>query len=438
MQVSVEAPSKTQRRVTVVVPVEKLDQAFDAQIAKLSKTAKINGFRPGKIPLDVIKQRFGDAARQEALGDVIQSSLYSAMDQEKLNPVGTPKVEPKALLAGQPLEYVATFEVLPAIEQIKFDLEKLEKLVAIIEEVDVEKVINHLREQHTTWKKVDRAAQIKDQAIIDFRGTIDGTAFPGGEAHEYPIIIGSNTMIPGFEEGVIGANAGEDRVVKVTFPVDYFAKEVAGKEAEFAIKIIRVMQSDVPALDETFIKKLGVKSASEKDLRTEIRKNLERELDRLIKMKLKTQVFDILLEQNPVEVPAALVEREASRIHDELHPQHKGHQDHGHSDAEMAMFNQAAARNVSLGLLVGEFVKQNKLAPSPERIQAFIEAISSSYESPSEVIKYYASNKRALAEVEMQVLEEQVMEKLLQGVPINEKVLSYNDLVASVQNQNVN
>lgn len=428
MQVTVEAPSKIQRRVTIVVPIEKVDQAYDQRITKISKTAKLNGFRPGKIPLDVVKQRFGDSARQEALSEVIQSSLYSAMDQEKLSPVGVPMVEPKTVLAGQPLEFVATFEILPQIEKVLFDLSSLEKQVATIQTEDVSKVIEHLQNQHTTWQKVDREVQEKDQAVIDFRGTIDGVAFAGGEAHDYPIVIGSKTMIPGFEEGVLGAKAGEERVVKVTFPENYFAKEVAGKEAEFAIKVIKVMEPKVPELNENFVKKLGVKSASLEDLRSEIRNNLERELDRMIKAKLKGQVFDKLLEQNPVELPKALIEREAKRIHDELHPHHKGH-DHGHTEAEMATFNEAAQRNVALGLLVGEYVKQHNISISKERIDAYIHAISAVYENPEEVGKWYANNKQALAEVQMQVLEELVVEKLLEGVQVTEKMLSYNELI---------
>lgn len=432
MQVSVEAPSKIQRRVTVVVPAEKLDQAYDQRIIKLSKTAKVNGFRTGKVPLEVIKQRFGDSARQEALGDVIQSSLYSAMDQEKLSPVGVPTVEPKSIVPGQPLEFVATFEVFPQIEAVNFELKNLEKQVATITDDDVKKVIEHLREQHTTWKIVERPAQDKDQAVIDFRGMIDGVVFSGGEAHDYPVVIGSKTMIPGFEEGILGAIAGEERIVKVNFPEAYFAKEVAGKEAQFTIKVIKIMQPELPALDEAFIKKLGIKTASVDELHVEIRKNLERELERHIQMKLKVQVFDVLLDQNALEIPKSLIEREANRIHNELHPHHQGH-DHGHSAEEMATFNAAATRNVSLGLLVGEYVKQHNIIPNKDRIQAFIDTVAAAYENPAEVSEWYSKNKKALAEIEMQVLEEQVIEKLLEGVQVTEKMLSYSELVSANQ-----
>ena len=240
MQVSVEAPSKLERRLTVVVPVETLNQAYDKRIASLAKNAKIAGFRPGKAPLNVIKQRYGDTARQEALSEVIQSSLYAAIDQEKLNPVGVPSVLPKMIVEDQPLEFVATFEVLPEVENFSFKLSNIEKEIATITDADVEKVVDHLRSQHTTWKKVDRAAQDKDQVVIDFRGSIDGVTFAGGDAHDYPIVLGSKTMIPGFEEGIIGMKAGEDKVVKITFPENYFSKEVAGKVAEFALKAINI------------------------------------------------------------------------------------------------------------------------------------------------------------------------------------------------------
>jgi trigger factor len=432
MQVTVESPTKIQRRITIIVPVETFDQAYDRHLIKLSKTAKINGFRAGKIPLDVIKQRFGDSARQEALSDVIQTSLYTAINQEKLNPVGTPTVEPKNIELGQPLEFVATFEVLPEIGAIQFAVDTLEKQTAIVQEADVTKVIEHLRQQQTKWKKVERAAQDKDQVVIDFKGTIDGVPFSGGEAHDYTITLGSKTMLPGFEEGIIGAGAGEAVTIKVPFPENYFAKEVAGKNAEFAIKVIKVLEADLPALDEPFIKTLGVKSGTLEDLRAEIQKNLERELERVVKLKVKSQVFDKLIEQNTVEIPQALVEREAQRIHDELHPHHKGHA-HGHSDAEMAVFNQAANRNVILGLLVGEYVKQNNIVPSKDRIEAHINLVAAAYENPAEVTEWYASNKKARAEVEMQVLEEQVVEKLLDGVKLTEKQLSYGEIMNNAQ-----
>src|SRR3990167_10396335 len=428
MQVSVESPSKLERRLTVVVPVEQIDQAYDKRIIKFSKTAKVDGFRPGKIPVEYIKQRFGEAARQEALSEVIQSSLYEAINQEKLNPVSTPRVEPKTIVPGQPVEFIATFEVLPEVGAVNFELKKLEKQVATITDADIEKVLTHLSQQHILWETVDRPAQEKDQAVIDFRGSIEGKVFAGGEAHDYPIVIGSKTMIPGFEEGLLGLKTGDEKTLHVTFPDNYHVKEFAGKAAEFAVKVIKLSAPKMPEMTADFIKKLGIKSGNLEELRTEIRKNLERELERLIKAKLKNKVFDQLIAQNTVDIPNALIEREAGRIHDEVHPHHAG-QKHSHSADEMSQFNDAAKRNVTLGLLVGEIVKKHKLSPNKDRVQAFIANLSVAYENPAEVASWYAANKRAYAEIEMQVLEDQVMEKLLENVQLTEKMLSYNELI---------
>lgn len=429
MQVSVESPSKLQRRLTITVPVAQLDEAFDKRIAKLAKTAKVKGFRPGNVPVTHIKQLYGDTARQEALSEVIQSSLYAAIQQENLNPVSTPTVEPKNITPGQPIEYIAMFEILPEVGAVNFKVSTLEKNVSSVEESDIDKVVERLSEQYTTWKTVERAAKEKDQVVIDFRGAIDGKVFAGGEAHDYPIVLGSKSMIPGFEEGLIGVKAGEERVVNVTFPADYFAKEVAGKVATFTIHAHKVSEPVVAQLDATLIKKFGIESGDLNELRTEIRKNLGREVDRLMVSKLKAKVFDILLEQNKVEIPKSMIEQESKRIHDQMHPHH-GH-DHNHSPEEMAQFDEAALRNVTIGLLIGEYVKQHKISPDKDRVHAHITKMAAAYEDPKEVIKWYASDRRRLAEVEMLILEDQVVEKLLEGVTVIEKKLSYADLIKS-------
>lgn len=427
MQVSVESPSKLERRLNIVVPANQLDAAFDQRIAKLAKTANVKGFRRGNVPVTHIKKLYGDTARQEALSEVIQSSLYAAIEQENLHPVTTPRIEPKAIEAGKPLEFAATFEVLPEIEKVNFSTDSVDKEVSKIEAADVEKVIERLCEQHIVWNEVNRPAQEKDQVVIDFRGSIDGKVFPGGEAHEYPIILGSKSMIPGFEEGIIGMKKGEEKTIHITFPADYFAKEVAGKVAEFAITAHRVSEPKAPTLDESLVKKFGVKSGDANELRNEIKKNLDREVERLTSSRLKAKVFDLLITQNAIEVPQAMIEQEAKRIHDEMHPHH-GH-DHHHSDAEMAEFNEAAKRNVILGLLIGQYVKQENLKPDTKRVEEQLNKLAAAYEKPSEVVKWYAGDKRRMAEIEMLVLEDQVIEKLLEGVAINEKILNYSELM---------
>ncbi|MBV8803049.1 MAG: trigger factor [Gammaproteobacteria bacterium] len=428
MQVSVEATSKLERRITIIVPSETLERAFDNRINTLSKTVKLNGFRAGKVPLKHVKERYGNNARQEALSEVIQSSLTAAISQEKLNPVEVPKVTPTSILPGKPLEFVATFEVMPEVEEVNFHMTSIEKQTAVITDSDIDTVLSHLRTQNTTWHKVERPAQDKDQVILDFRGSIDGKAFEGGEAHDYPIIIGSKSMIPGFEEGLVGIKAGEEKIIPVTFPENYFAKDFAGKAAEFTITAITISEPVIPELNDAFVKKLGVKSGNLADLCSEIRKNLERELDRVVKAKLKKQIFDHLIENNSIDIPKSLIEREAKRIHDQLHPHHAG-QEHSHTDSEMAQFNEAAKRNILLGLFVAHIIKTKNIVLDKARLEAHIMQLSSVYQNPAEIAKWYKSNKQARAEAEMQVLEDQVTEKLLENLQITEKLLTYNELI---------
>lgn len=428
MQVSVESPTTLERRVTIVVPTEKIDQAFESRISKLGKTAKVNGYRTGKVPLNVIRQRYGDSARQEALSEVIQSSLYAAIQQEKLQPVDVPTVEPKNIVAGQPLEFVARFEVMPALNDVNFSVPHLEKRVATIAEKDVEQVLQRLREQHVKWRAVDRIAQEKDQVIIDFSGAVEGKLFDNGQATDYPIILGSKMMIPGFEEGLMGMKAGEEKVVPVIFPANYFAKEVAGKTADFTMKVHKVLAPEYPEQNESFIKKVGIKSGKIEDLRTEVKINLERELARVIRAKFKTEVFQKLMEQNTVDIPRSLIEREAKRVHDQVHP-HRPGEHHDHTAEEMAGFTEVAKRNVAIGLLVAALVKKYQITLDKDRVQDLISSLASAYDKPEDVFVWYKQDKRRMAEVEMQVLEEQVLEKILEDIRVNEKVVSYTELM---------
>jgi trigger factor len=429
MQVSVETISKIGRKMTIVVPSEKVDQEFDKRILKIAQTASLKGFRPGKVPLDYVKQRFSDVAREEALSEVIKSSLYGALAQEKLNPIGVPTVEPKTMLAGQPLEFVATFEVLPEVTQVNFKLDKIDKEITTVSAAEVDKVIDKIREQHTKWNVVDRAAQDHDQVLIDFTGMLNGQPFPGGAAKDYPLVLGNKSMIPGFEEGILGAKVGEERTIKVTFPEQYHAKDIAGKDAEFIIKVKQVYQPELPTLDDEFIKRLGVKSGNLEEFKNEIRKNLDREVVRLTKTKLKSELFKLLLEQNPLEIPKALIEREAQRIHDQVHPHHG--KEHHHTQAEMAAFEKMGEQNVMLSLLVTVLVKQHNLVADPAKVNQLLADLAGAYEKPEEMIAHFRKDKQRYAQFEAEVVEDLLVEKLLQDVAVNEKMMGYEEFVNS-------
>jgi len=425
MQVSVESLGALERRITVTVPAELFEQAFEKRIANIAKQAKIDGFRPGKAPLHHVKQRYGTTAKEEALGEIIQSSLQNAIVQQNMRPAGPPTVEPKPIVAGQPLEFVAIFEEYPNLDGVSVELNRIEKEIATVTEADVDYALEEIRKQQANWVPVGRAAQNNDRVVIDFKGSIDGVAFAGGEAHDFPVVLGSKRMIPGFEDGIVGMTVGEEKNIPVTFPENYHAKDLAGKAAEFAIKVISISEPKLPELDAAFLKKLGVKEESVEALRQEIRKNLERELDRVIKAKIKNQVFMHVYDRNPIEVPKALIEREANRLHDELHHHHDHHD---HSEAEMNGFREAGRKNVALALLVGALIRKLGVTVDDAKIQDRLASIASSYEDPAAVIQWYNSTPRALEEVQMQLVEDLLVDKLLESAEVVEKTLTYREL----------
>lgn len=425
MQVSVEKINNVERRVTVVVPANQVEAAYSKQIETFTKKANIKGFRPGKAPQNVIEQRFGEDARREALNEVIQNSLYAALTEQKLNPVSTPTVEPKSLLANQPLEYVATIEVLPEIEKVNFKLEKLEKLIVDIADADVDRVIDQLKKQYTKWNPVDRPVKETDRAVIDYYPIVDGKEELEKKAENFPLEIGSKTMLPGFEEGLLGAKIGDEKRLQLTFPDDFHVQEQAGKQVEFVITVKNVYEAESPNIDQKFIKQLGVKGGDEADLRKQIRDSLELERDRLVSEKVKEQVFNNILEQNPLEVPKSMVEREAKSIHDEIYPQQHDH--HNHSGEEMTAFAEIAKKRVALGLLIAEYAKQIELKADKERVENRIKEIASVYEKPEQVVEWLSSQERR-AGIESQVMEDQVVDKLLEGIPVNDKKMSYAEL----------
>lgn len=425
MQVSVEKINSVERRLTITVPAEQITAAYAKQLELFANKANIKGFRPGKAPKEMILQRFGDDARKEAIGQVIESALYSAIAQNKLSPVSTPRVEPKTLIANQPLEFTASFEVLPELEAINFNMPSIEKLNVEVVDADIERVVSQLQKQYAKWQVVDRAAKENDRVVIDYYAIFEGNSDADNKIENFPLEIGSKAMMPGFEEGVIGIKAGEERSIHLTFPKNAENNQNAGKPIEFVVAAKQVFEASIPEMNKEMIQKLGVKSGDLADLQKQIRQSLEQERDRLVKEKLKEQVFNALLEQNPIEVPKALVDREAKKIHDEVHPHDHDH--HQHSAEEMGMFNEVAKKRVMLGLLIGEYTKQAKITVDNARIEARIAEIASAYENPQEVIEWLATEERR-RNISSQVAEDMVLEKFMEGVTQNEKVMTYADL----------
>ncbi|MCD5973814.1 MULTISPECIES: trigger factor [Pseudomonas syringae group] len=431
MQVSVENTSALERRMTIGVPAERIETEVNKRLQQTARKAKIPGFRPGKVPMSVIRQRYEDGARQEALGDLIQATFYEAVVEQKLNPAGAPAVEPKTFEKGKDLEYIATFEVFPEFTVAGFDSIAVERLSADVADADLDNMLEILRKQNVRFEVADRAAQNEDQLNIDFVGKVDGEVFAGGSATGTQLVLGSGRMIPGFEDGLVGAKAGEERVLNLTFPEDYQNLELAGKAAEFTVTVNTVSEPKLPELNEEFFKQFGIKETGIDGFRTEVRKNMERELRQAIKSKVKNQVMDGLLAANPIEVPKALLENEVNRLRVQAVQQFGGNIKPDQLPAEL--FEEQAKRRVELGLIVAEVVKQFDLKPDDTRVREMIQEMASAYQEPEQVVAWYYKNEQQMNEVRSVVLEEQVVDTVLQKASVTEKSVSYEEAVKPVE-----
>jgi trigger factor len=431
MQVSVENTSTLERRMTIGVPAERIETEVNKRLQQTARKAKIPGFRPGKVPMSVIRQRYEDGARQDALGDLIQATFYEAVVEQKLNPAGAPSVEPKSFEKGKDLEYVATFEVFPEFTVAGFESVAVERLSADVADSDLDNMLEILRKQNVRFEETDRAAQNEDQLNIDFAGKIDGEEFAGGSATGTQLVLGSARMIPGFEDALVGAKAGEKRVLTLTFPEDYQNLELAGKPVEFDVTVNTVSEPKLPELNETFFNQFGIKETGIEGFRTEVRKNMERELRQAIKSKVKNQVMDGLLAANPIEVPKALLENEVNRLRVQAVQQFGGNIKPDQLPAEL--FEEQAKRRVELGLIVAEVVKQFDLKPDEDRVRELIKEMASAYQEPEQVVSWYYKNEQQMNEVRSVVLEEQVVDTVLQKASVTDKAVSYEEAVKPVE-----
>lgn len=428
MQVSVETTSPIERRMTIGVPAEKVDREVDQRLQKTAKTVRINGFRPGKVPVHVVKKRYGQAVRQEVIGEVMRDAYVEALTQEKENPIGYPRFEPKNLEEGKDLEFVAIFEVYPELEITNFSDIKLEKLEAEIKEKDIKEMIEVLRKQHGTMKSVKRKSKKKDVLTVDFVGYMDGEAFQGGTGKNQKITLGSGQMIPGFEDGLVGAKAGESVVLELTFPEDYSNESLAGKPVKFEVDVTAVEEVVLPEMDEEFFSKYGVNCKTEEDFKAEVVKNMERELNNAISNKLKQQLVKALVETNEVVVPSSMLEQEINRMKQEAVRQFGGGQQLDPSKLPSELFKDQAETRVKTGLIFAAIVKGNDLKAEADKVDAKIQELASAYESPEEVIEFYAQPDNR-AQVDAAVLEDSVVELVCSKAKVKKVKASYEDAV---------
>lgn len=431
MQVSIETTSGLERRLTVGVPAEQVENEVEKRLKQAAQNVRINGFRKGKVPMNVVKQRYGQGVRQEVVGDVISRSFYEAVQKENVKPAGQPSIEAKQLAAGKDLEYVATFEVYPTVALGEFNGYEITRVKAEVTEADIDNMVEVLRKHQATWKVVDRAAALEDQVNINFTGTKDGVEFAGGKAENQNLVLGSKTMIPGFEDGIVGLKAGEEKVIQVTFPEDYQAEELKGAAVEFTIKVNTVSEIELPELKKEFFIKFGVEKGGEKQFRKEVKSNMDRELANAIKNKTKTQVMNALLASHSPELPKALVASEIDVLRNQMLQRFGGQQQNFDVKSILpdSMFSEEAERRVALGLIVGEVVKSSKLKPDAKLVKGMIEEIASTYQDPQEVVDYYASNRELTAGIESAVLEDQVVEHILSQAKVTDEESSYDDVI---------
>jgi trigger factor len=429
MQVSVEETGSLERRMNVAVPEERIDQEVQSRLQRLSRTAKVKGFRPGKVPMKVIAQQYGKQVRDEVVGEVIQSTYFEAINQEKLQPAGMPSIEPKTMAKGEGLEYTATFEVMPEVKLADIAGAKMEKVSAEVTDEDLEKMLENLRQQRASWKEVKRKAKKGDRLNIDFKGTIEGEEFSGNSGENVPITLGSGRMIDGFEKGLTGAKTDEELTLDLQFPEDYANKDVAGKPAQFQVKVNKVEAPELPELDEEFAKSFGIGDGSLEALRNEVRQNMERELNQAVAAKNKQAAMDKLVELNSLDVPAALINQEAESLKQQMMQQMHTPQGKSGVDLDAALFKDQAERRVTLGLLLSELIKANSIKADEERVKAKVDEIAATYEHPEEVVNWYYGDKKRLSEIETLVLEDTVVEWIFDQADVSESKSSFDDLM---------
>jgi trigger factor len=422
MQVSVETTSGLGRRMTVQIPADQIDQQVESKLQQLARSVRLDGFRPGKVPLSVVKKRYGEQIRQEAAGELIASSYEQALQQENLRPASEPSIEQTQNQPGMELQYVATFEIYPDIEPPELSDLSIERPSAEVTEPDVAQMLEKLRKQRITWTTVERPAASGDRIEIDFEGSIDGKPFSGNSASGVPLELGSKTMIPGFEDQLEGVSAGDTKTIEVTFPESYGSDEVAGKTASFTVKVHGVAAAELPQLDDEFARAFGVGDGGLEKLREEIRRNMERELQAVVKSKVKQQVFDALLQKADIDVPESLIESEVN----ELIKKDRNAADAG---GDRSRYTDEARRRVSLGLLIAEIIRRNQLQIDPERVRKAVEDLAQSYEKPDEVVQWYYSNQEMLAGIQTLIMEETVVEWVAGQAKVTDKATSFDELM---------
>jgi trigger factor len=427
MQVSLEATGALERRMEVQVPAERVEKAIDERLKSLSRTVRLKGFRPGKVPVTVVRQQFGQQVRQEVVSDVVQSSFQEAVAQQNLTPATGPRIEPISTDQGSDLKYRAVFEIFPQVELKGLDSIEITRPTTEVTSADIDAMIDNLRQQRPAFSAVEREAQDTDRVTIDFVGTIDGKPFDGGEGEQVPVVLGAGRMLADFESGIKGMKAAEQKTIDVSFPENYGAAEVAGKTAQFAITVHKVEERKLPELDDEFCKSFGVDEGGIEQLRKEVEDNMRRELADAVHARVKKQVLDALIAANPLEVPKALVDAQVRDLQVEA-GRRMGAKDVSQLPPAES-FVEPAKRRVALGLLINEAIKQSGLEVDQERVQERLEELAQQFPEPEKALQTYRSNPQIRRQIESSVLEDQAIAWIAERAKVTEQASSFKELM---------
>jgi trigger factor len=427
MQVSVESTGSLERRIEVSVPKEQIEQAVDERLKKVSRTAKLKGFRPGKAPIKVIRQQFGAQVRQEVVGDLVQSTFTKAVTEAKLVPVTGPRIEPIANAPGEDLKYRAIFEVFPEVKLGKVEGLPVNRPVAEVTHADIEAMVQNLREQRPKFEAVDRASREGDRVTMDFQGQLDGKGFEGSEGKDVAVILGAGRMLKDFENGITGVKAGDEKQVAVAYPAEYHNKDLAGRTADFSVQVKKVEEKQLPPLDDEFCREYGVTEGGIEQLLSEVADNMRRELQANVHTRLKQQLFDRFIEANPVDAPKALVDQQVRDMQVDT-ARRIGAKDASQVPPPDA-FVEPARRRVALGLLVSELVKTAGLQLDRARVEARLAELAATYPDPDAILGAYRQNPDAMRQVENMVMEDQVVDYLLERAKVTDQPSTFKELM---------
>lgn len=433
MQFSLETLDGLKRRADIIVDAAEIKQQVELKLKDAAKNVRVDGFRKGKVPANIVKSRFGDSILHEVLSDKMQQSFFDGIMKNKVNLAGRPTFEPKQYEDGKDFSFSATFEVYPEIEIKGLDNIEVEKPVVKIEAADIDKMLEVLRKQQGEFKLVDAPANAQSRVTIDFTGSVDGVEFEGGKATDFVLLMGQGRMIPGFEEPIVGKKAGDSFEIAVTFPADYQSEQLKGKDAKFATTVKKVEELELAEVDVAFAKKFNPKHESVDDLRGEIEKNMQRELKSALSSKIKSQVLDGLAKENPIEVPEALIEQSIADLKEQYKQRFGAGQKIDMDKIPNEIFADQAKQRVVVGLLLGKVIADFEVKADQEKVKDMIKDIASAYEDPSEVENYYLNNKEILSNIENIIIEEQAVEAILEKAKVTEKAQSFDDLINPAQ-----